>query len=156
MKPRIKIIQEIIEQHGLGHIAHFDGCECGDFELCGITATIICRKSGRGSKGSVPGHAGEYGTAVYVYDRSLDCDVRELAEVARLITPHLYDQRFAVRLCEPEQDAKNACVYCGKARAQLTDYLCAACQSRIAQEPHIARYDGRAFDYASDGTGASI
>ena len=97
-------------------------------------------------KSSVPGRFG-YGSAVYVW--GIDCDRSDLTRVARAITDNLYDQRFAVRFCDPEHDCKNRCVYCHAPRSDVTDYLCKKHQKEDATLCYKPQdYDFRDIEYA--------
>lgn len=144
-----KIVCEVIEQHGLGRVAGFDGCECGSFSIGGIEAFISCRKSSR-NRSTMPGQAGKYGTAVYVWHGGFDCDKPGLLTAARAITDNLTTPYFAVRFCDPEHDREIRCVYCHEPRSAPTAYLCEAHQNSM-EHAEPSAYDFRDIEYSRDG-----
>lgn len=119
--PAVKLIHDI----GLYGLGGYDGCPCTSFEVMGVAVAVSCRKS----SGMDSVFKDFFGIGVRVTSRLMDATPDALVKVADEVLRQLADEGYAlkVRFCTYEQDSKCQCVYCGKERSNVGDYLCPEC-----------------------------
>lgn len=142
-------VVELMQQHGIFGLSGSDGCLCADFSLHHTDFHVHCRKSGSG-------YGTFWGVVIRVANHSMDAQVSSLEEIAREGVRQIQSSNWSgpllVRFSTYEQDSKQTCIYCGKPRERLRDYLCQSCSTKeVFGEKVVDRYAFPWIEYDEDG-----
>lgn len=134
--PGFEGIVEVLRRFGIFALGGADGCECTDFKFRGVEVHIACRKSEGGHLPKGLGPEGFRGYMVRLDCRYMFATLRDVLPCAAEIVFQLQEDRpdlpIFVRLCSYTNDhdkekPHGSCLYCGKERDNIGDYLCSEC-----------------------------